>query len=122
MRWTLPKPFERQVRWHINTSTGISPYCRFDVVVSLDPEIEGMDIELAPDADDDTVKWFPHLHKGMLRGLENGREEGRTLVGIRVVIKQIDTHPVGTTEHACELNGCLFAYADLVSKAVRLSP
>jgi hypothetical protein len=115
--WTIIKPFEMHVRY-IFDNGGITPFCRFDVEVSLLPHYERVEIVLSPEADTESIEWFPHLHHGILCGLDQAREQGRELVSIHILVKNIDTHPMATTVEVCEAYGSLFVYHELVEKAV----
>jgi hypothetical protein len=106
-QWTISKPFEVTFKFIVDGG-GITTYCAFDVAVSLAPEYHGGIIELAVEADAESVEWFPHVYRGMLRGLEIAQEDGYELVGIRIVITKIHTHDIATTECACERNGSMF--------------
>jgi hypothetical protein len=117
-QWTIAKPFARTVKYIIDGS-GPPSFCMFDVTVSPAPECEGVTIELAGEADMESVTWYPHLCRGMLRGVEIACGDGRELVGIRVVVHQIYTHDIATTESACEIRGRMFI-DELLRYAVRL--
>jgi hypothetical protein len=108
-QWTILKPFELTFKFIVDTG-GINPFCMFDIAVSYAPEYKGIVVELAVEADAESVEWFPHVHRGMLRGLETAQEDGRELVGIHIVVTKIYTHEIATTECACERNGNMFIH------------
>jgi ankyrin repeat protein len=118
-RWTITKPFEGPFLLKINTG-GPGMFCRFHYSVSPAPECDEVEITLAADADPTSVKWFPSLRRGIQSGLESARERGRELVGIRIVIQQIEDHPIDTTERVCEFYGCNFVGMSVWNRAVRL--
>lgn len=115
--WTLWQPFEKQVQYIVD-SHGIHLLCRFNVAVSLIPESQVVEIELSPEADAESKEWFPHLFGGMLRGLEEAHEREREMVGIHIMVKNINTHPMTTTEEFCEMSGSLFVSHELVENAI----
>jgi hypothetical protein len=92
----------------------------FDFAVSPAPECSGVEVGLAADADPESVKWFPHLRRGMLRGLETAREHGREWVRVRVEIRKVHTHPIDTTARGCDRYGFGFALDELPHRGVQL--
>jgi hypothetical protein len=108
-RWTIAETFEGRYRPHINHG-GKPFYCAFDYTASPAPEVGGIEVELADEADRESAEWFPHLRAGMMQAWRASRERGRELVGIRVVVRRVSTHPIVTTACACERYGRSFIY------------
>ena len=106
-RRTVLEPLEGRYRLHIQF--GGRPYwCMFDYVVS--PQVDdGVEIVLAATAPDAVSShWFPHIRKGMIRGLAEAEERGRRLVGVRIEVQKVFQHDVDTTEQGCERYGSSF--------------
>ena len=105
-RWTIQEPFSGQYRLMINH--GGSPFwCMMDFAVWPEHISEEVTISTI-DADDVTLKWFPYLRLGMLRGLAKARDSGAEWSGIRIEIQKIYAHPIDTTAQGCENYGFSF--------------
>jgi hypothetical protein len=85
----------------------------FDYRMRPAPECVGMEIALAVGADAVTAELFPHLSRGMFRGLTSEIEQGRVWTGVRVEVQKIHTHPIDTTAQGCERYGFSFATHEL---------
>jgi hypothetical protein len=106
-RRTITEPFEGRYRPRI--SHGGEPfYCAFDYKASPAPGVAGVEVELDDEADRESAEWFPHLRRGMRQGWLAARERGQELVGIRVIVRRVSTHPIATTACACERYGRYF--------------
>jgi hypothetical protein len=118
-RWTIAERFEGRYRPYI--SHGGKPfYCAFDYTASPAPEVGGVEVDLAGEADPESAKWFPHLRRGMQQKWWMDCELGRELVGIRVVVRRVSVHPIATTDCACERYGRFFM-DHLSRRAIRLA-
>jgi hypothetical protein len=118
-RWTIAEPSDGRYRLHINH--GGTPYwCMFDFAILPAPDRVGVEFALAIQADSVSAEWFPHLHRGMLRGLETAREYGREWVGVRIEVRRVHTHPTDTTARGCERYGFSFVLDELWSRGVQL--
>jgi hypothetical protein len=118
-RWTIAEPSHGRNRLHINY--GGRPYwCMFDFAVVPAPGTDGVEVGLAADADAASAEWSPHLRRGMLRGLEADREQGREWVAVRVEVRKIHAHPVDTTVRGCERYGFTFILEELPARGVPL--
>jgi hypothetical protein len=119
-RWTIAEPSDGRYRLHINH--GGTPYwCMFDFAVLPAPECSGVEVWLAADADPVSAEWFPHLRRGMLRGLEAAREHGRGWVGVQVEVRKVHAHPTDTTARGCERYEFEFALSELPRRGVQLT-
>lgn len=105
---------------HINFGGSERYWCMFDFAVSPNSSGGAVEVELAADADVDTIKWFPYIQRGMMRGLEGVREDGCELVGIRIVVYKIHTHEIDTTEKGCERYGAMFVGFELRHRTVSI--
>ncbi|HYE18386.1 MAG TPA: hypothetical protein VEA69_08070 [Tepidisphaeraceae bacterium] len=108
-RWTIAEPRADRFRMHINTGGGRPLWCSFDYEVAPAPALDGVEVVAGPQADAVTVRWLPHLKRGIESGSAVLRErDGRLLTGVRVVIMKVYAHPIDTTAEACERYGCSF--------------
>jgi hypothetical protein len=80
----------------------------FDFAIQPAPELRGVLVELATNADALSAEWFPHLRRGMTEGLEAARERGREWIGLRIEVRRIHIHLVATTADACDRYGRRF--------------
>lgn len=118
-RWTITEPSDG--RYHLHINHGGTPYwCMFDFAVRPAPGCDGVEFALAADADSVSAEWFPHLRRGMLRGLATAREHGRVWAGARVEVRKVHTHPTDTTAVGCERYGFSFAFDELPHRGVQL--
>jgi hypothetical protein len=85
----------------------------FDYSATPAPGAEAVEILLADGADLVSAGWFPHLKRGMERGLAEAEQRGRQLVGVRVTVQKVHEHPTDTTEYGCERYGRSFT-SDLI--------
>ena len=115
--WTVRESHGARYRLMINHG-GQSYWCMFDYLVSPTPGNGQTEIELSADADAVSIKWFPHLRNGMLRGLVEERERGRELVGTRIEVQKVYEHSVDTTARGCETYGFNFVIDLMSGKAV----
>lgn len=116
-RWTVMESFTGRYRRLINHG-GLSFWCMFDYSVTLDPEANAVVVSLNSEADSKSQEWFPHLHRGIMRGCEMSTERGRELMGIRIEISKIYTHPIDTTADSCEQYGLHFILDEVDSRSV----
>lgn len=81
----------------------------FDYAIAPVPGQEGFKVVAGADADEETVRWFPDLKRGMEAGWLILQERyARFLNGVRVEVTKIHTHPVDTTAQGCERYGSMF--------------
>lgn len=118
-RWTIAEPFEGRYRRIINFG-GRGYWCMFDFVVRPDVSCDRVEVELADSSDAESVEWFPHLRRGMLRAVDEVLASGRKWVGVRVVVRKVYTHSVDTTAYGCEQYGHAFVYHKLEDRGVRI--
>jgi hypothetical protein len=118
-RWTIAEPSDGRYRLHINHG-GRPDWCMFEFAVLPAPASSEVEVGLAADADPASAEWFPHLRRGMLRGLAAAREHGRKWAGARVEVRKVHTHPVDTTAHGCERYAFTFVVEELPARGVRL--
>ncbi|WP_020475680.1 hypothetical protein [Zavarzinella formosa] len=119
-RWTITEASDGRYRLHINHG-GKPFWCMFDFTVRPAPGCDGVEFVLASDADPMSAEWFPHLHRGMLCGLDTARVHGRVWAGARVEVRKVHTHPIDTTARGCEFYGFNFVLDVLPCRGVRLS-
>ncbi len=106
--WTIPEPLVGRFRLHIQFG-GQPFWCMFDYVLTPAPLNEPVEVTLAEGADFVSQEWFPHIRRGIVRGLAEAEERVRELVGVRVEIQKVYDHLVDTTSQGCELYGQRFA-------------
>ena len=111
-RWTIAKLLSGRFRLHIQFG-GRPFWCMFDYAVTPVPEVEAVAIVLAAGPDLVSAEWFPHLRRGIVRGLAEAEKRGRRLIGVRVTVRKFYEHPTDTTAYGCERYGRSFAH-DLV--------
>jgi hypothetical protein len=119
-RWTVIEPSEGRYKIHINFGGPIHYWCQFDFAVEPAPEVEGVEIRLAADADSVAAEWFPHLRAGMIRGLENAPKYGRTWQHARIEVRKVIAHSIDTTAYGCEQYGFRFVTTELPHRGVRV--
>lgn len=120
-RWTVIEPSEGLFRLHIQFGGNIRFWCEFDYSILPIHGSNEVEIELADDADADTIKWFAPLRRGMIHGIEREHEDGRKYIGILIVIGKIYAHEVDTTEYGCEYYGKHFVLGVVKPRAVLVS-
>ena len=118
-RWTINESFDGHYRPYVKHG-GRSFWCAFDYAVLVAPQIAKLVIELVSGASPESVKWFPDLHRGMLRGCEALQKQGRELIGIRIEVRDIHVHPIDTTAHACEYYGQSFILSTFTESACEI--
>lgn len=106
-RRTIVEPHADRFRMHINFG-GRPFWCMFDYAVEPAPGREGMRVVMAAGADQDTVRWFDDLRRGMETGWAELQRDGLLLTGVRVVVTKIHAHPIDTTAAGCERYGRAF--------------
>lgn len=108
MEWlAIAEPFEGVCRACIDGG-GLPIWCMFDYAVSPAPGNDGVDVVLAEGADRESIRWFPHVKRGIEEARASWQDHGKALTRIEVVITKIPSHPVNTTVGACEVYGAIF--------------
>lgn len=99
---TISEPQSGRCKVHINHG-GEPSWCSFDYLMTPDAALSELIVDIGLDSDPETQRWFESVKRGIDNGVRNLREYyDHELTGIRLIIPKIYSHPIATSDAACE--------------------
>jgi hypothetical protein len=93
----------------------------FDYVIDPDEHVSGVAVQIGPDPDDSTKRWFEDIARGIqLETARIAELKQRELFGIRITIRKVISHDIDTSPRGCESAGRQLVYDFLLPLATQV--
>ena len=89
-------------RCRVHKFTGNPFWCSFDYIIEPNHIDANCRIEIGPEPDAETQRWFPYVETGIRQGIASLAEHYDVkLEAVIIRIPKVYSHPVATSERAC---------------------